>query len=48
MTAETTINKKFLEVRYNETFFQKGFWPPEATRQLVRDAALTQLPHFRE
>jgi len=19
-----------LEVRYNENFFQKGFWPPEA------------------
>jgi hypothetical protein len=23
-------NEKFLEVRYNETFLQKGFWPPEA------------------
>jgi hypothetical protein len=23
-------NEKFLGVRYNEPFFQKGFWPPEA------------------
>jgi hypothetical protein len=22
--------QKFLEVRTHETFFQKGFWPPEA------------------
>jgi hypothetical protein len=27
---EKNVNKKFLEVRTNETFFQKGFWPPEA------------------
>jgi len=23
-------NEKLLEVRYNETFSRKGFWPPEA------------------
>jgi len=23
------FNKNFLEVRYNEPFFQKGFWLPE-------------------
>jgi len=26
-------NKKFLGVRYNEPFLQKGFWPPEAIYQ---------------
>jgi len=25
-----TLLKKFLEVRYNETFLQKGFWSPKA------------------